>query len=471
LDGWGVAVTRQTEPMKLNAVPTQVVNQPSFQLTSVVDCAKPVSGGPSDLVELNGDSQHCFHKDAAGHWSNVNDKPGAANPTDLKKWLGGVFLPSNMPTSVSKDYLATRKWAFLHDTASNVGGFCAGAAIGGALGVNPIWGGAAMATFNLIRERACQATGFLVSFATPKADKNPRAWMLAGELMEQVGAVADAGAALVPGALLPLALTSGLMRTVANGMKGAAMANIGPRQAVADNLGEVGAKNGNQSFVACFTGAMLGLGLTTALKGSFGGALSPMVVAAGASLVATYAHTRFIKALDYHPINQGVIQDLVESKETKAQLAKPEPDKLWSLLPKILKPETIVLGQSIGPLLSNPQKFETLMDTYKDRGYILDAQAGNPYLVLKQDCTAEDKFAAAWQAAELQRLASSSQYQEVVKTAGQDQGDQWLQQQSFKLSLDKPQQTLEELKSLGWSSDALRFKDLGNRLAKAAACG
>ena len=29
----------------------------------------------------------------------------------------------------------------------------------------------------------------------------------------------------------------------------------------------------------------------------------------------------------------------------------------------------------------------------------------------------------------------------------------------------------EELKSLGWSSDALRFKDLGNRLAKAAACG
>lgn len=452
--------------MKLSATPSNFVPASRPQATPAI----PVQANNlADLVEINGEARHSYHKDATGVWSKEPGKPGAATQADVKKWLGSVFLPSNLPISVSKDYLTTRKWAFLHDTAANVGGFCAGAAIGGALGVNPIWGGAAMATFNLIRERTCQAAGFAISFATPKADKNPRAWMLAGELMEQVGGIADAGAALVPGALLPLALTSGLLRTAANGMKGAAMANIGPRQAVADNLGEVGAKNGNQSFVACFTGAMLGLGLTTALKGAFGGALSPMVVAAGASLVATYAHTKFIKALDYHPINQGVIQDLVSSKEEKGQLAKPEPSKLWSLLPKILNKETIVLGQSIQPLLENPAKLEGLMSRYQDRGYLLDAQNGKPYIVLKEGCSSEERFAAAWQAAELERLAGSPQYQEQLKSGDVAKADQWLQQQSFEKALANPKQTLDELKVLGWSTDALRFQDLGNRLAKPAA--
>ena len=44
-----------------------------------------------------------------------------------------------------------------------------------------------------------------------------------------------------------------------------------------------------------------------------------------------------------------------------------------------------------------------------------------------------------------------------------------IEQQSFEKALVDPKQTLDELKQLGWSTDALRFQDLGNRLAKPAA--
>ena len=60
-------------------------------------------------------------------------------------------------------------------------------------------------------------------------------------------------------------------------------------------------------------------------------------------------------------------------------------------------------------------------------------------------------------------------YQEQLKSGDQAKADQWLQQQSFEKALVNPKQTLDELKQLGWSTDALRFQDLGNRLAKPAA--
>jgi hypothetical protein len=417
----------------------------------------------NQVADIDGDKVTLYEFDSQGKVKNEPGKQGNAVAGGLLTSAKGLFLPSNMPNSVSKDYLPTRRWAFMECLAGSVAGFCAGAAIGGALGIHPVWGGAAMATFNLIRDRASQVTGFLASFLTPKADRNPRVWMVYGQALEHAGTVMDAASAVVPGALLPIAVASGIMRTAAGTMKGAAMANIGPRQAVADNLGEVGAKNGNQGFVASLGGALIGLAATSALTGTLGATGAPVLVAAAGSVLACLSQGMMVKSLDYHPLNELAVERIVENLEKEAgQVVGPE-RRAWTLLPTIGHADKLTLGQPVRPLLDKPERFEELKTLYRDRKHILEVDKGQLYIVLLDKCAPEDRFASVLQATYVTRMIRDPKYQEVQAEKGQEAADRWLVESSLQKTPVDCKPMLEQLKQAGWSSDALRFYDNGIR--------
>ena len=82
--------------MKLSATPITV--GPVFRPQAATSAALQPEANVADLVEINGEARHSYHKDANGGWSKEPGKPGAAAQADVKKWLGSVFLPSNLPT-------------------------------------------------------------------------------------------------------------------------------------------------------------------------------------------------------------------------------------------------------------------------------------------------------------------------------------------------------------------------------------
>lgn len=385
--------------------------------------------------------------------------PNAPRPSSKLGRIKEVFVPSNMPNSVSKDYLATRGWQFARDVFSNAAGSATAAGVLSVFGLNPNWA-LMQAPLNMAKDRFCQVVGFGSSFAAPLADRNPRAWMMAGEALDHLGMVLESSAPL-PGMFLPAFFGGPLVRILSGSMRGAASANIEVRQAVADNLGEVRAKNGNQAFVSSLVGSVSGLAAAQYLSHHIGPVAYPLVTSIGAAL-SVACQAMMVKNLQYQPINEQALRQIIAGTDTTAAVPSPDPS-VWKPVARILEKEKIELGQSIQGLTKDQQRFQELKDLYQGRNYLLEAQQGKPYIVLREGATAEDRFTAAAQAIRLENLAQSQEYQERAQKEGPVAADRWLTETSLKKTPSDPTGLLEQCKKAGWSSDLIRMRDLGNR--------
>lgn len=424
-----------------------VINpRPAARMAHAHPAAAAPAPAPEEVTEFRGDKTRVLR---------LGEQP-PVEQTAAQDWsrrvLTGMqtfFLPANLPHSVSPDYLATRKWWFVRDVLSNAAGFCAGAAMGTALGISPVWGGAAMATFNLIRDRVSQGVGFAASFATPIADKNPRPWIVAGETLEHIGTTLDSTVGLFPQHILPIALTGAVLRTTAGTLKGAAMANIGPRQAIADNLGEVGAKNGNQGFVASLLGTTIGLVAHSVMAATLGPS-APLIIAAIGSAGAVAANSMMVNNLDMFPINEATLRTVVERQGQEI----PSPSSnVWADTPSLWTKNHHQVGRSIEPLVADKPRFEQLRSLYAARKYLLELVDGKPYVVMRKGAEAEDRFLAGLQCVTIDKL------QRENPQADRDT----LISQSLQATPDNPTALLKQLGQAGWSTDMIRVADDGLR--------
>lgn len=129
---------------------------------------------------------------------SVSSKDGSWLKRPLKVFRD-LFVPSNYPHSVSKDYESTRKWQLARDVAGSVSwGYAAGMAVSMATVPGLAAAGLSLFTYGLVKERLSQAVGFVSSSFTPLASRNPRAWMLAGDMLDSAGVAVLSGAALCP---------------------------------------------------------------------------------------------------------------------------------------------------------------------------------------------------------------------------------------------------------------------------------
>jgi len=169
-----------------------------------------------------------------------------------------------------------------------------------------------------------------------------------------------------------------------------------------------------------------------------------------------------VKNLQYQPINEQALRQIIAGTDTTAAVPSPDPS-VWKPVARILEKEKIELGQSIQGLTKDQQRFQELKDLYQGRNYLLEAQQGKPYIVLREGATAEDRFTAAAQAIRLENLAQSQEYQERAQKEGPVAADRWLTETSLKKTPSDPTGLLEQCKKAGWSSDLIRMRDLGNR--------
>ncbi len=459
--------------------------------------------------ESLGDKQITWERDDQGQVTTP-DGQAATGGTFLQKsgrWLTNKLVPENYKVSCSADYPATRGWQLVRDFAGSMAGTAAiGCVMGSVTGATSAlvalgWAGVNFANVNNIKDRIGQVTSFLSTPVAIMAERNPRPWMMAGDIGQQVCTALDASVALVPPILyFPILTASVTLRSILGAAEGAAGANVGPRQAIRGNLGEVSVKNSNQSNAATMAGALTtplivgglstyfgasGAVVTQALTGNAAAlatmghavAMAGMVtvgIGAALALVATYMK---LKHLDYNPVNEPALRKVINHMEAnKGEVVGPETSVLKQLR-TLWGGENLVVGDRIKPILEDPQ-FDQLREIYKDRPYILKFTDARPYIVMKNDKQHPDQTSfvaganlpntddyrnrvaqvqAGMQAIYGERLAATPEYAEQVSKNGQAAADQWLMEESLKKTPKNVEPFLQKMQSAGWSVDLLRL--------------
>lgn len=466
------------------ASPARIGSRPALALVPAANAPGPgpqepvdgatLTGGSStaptspkmreEVADVNGNDVITYGLETDGTVSKTYP-PGKSAPTGATSWsryLRELFVPRNVSSSVSADYLPTRKWMFVHDIAFNLGKFAAGAATAAALGMSPIWGGAAMATFNLIIDRTCQTTGFLSTFATPQADRNPRPWIVAGETLDTAGTIIQSAASMIPGAVLPVGMAAAVISVFGGGMRGAAQANIDPRQAVADNLGELRAKNGNQAFVASLLGSLGGMTAFSLLTPVLGTLAAPALTAAAAT-AAVLSMGAMVRRLDFCPVNEKAVRTVVDELEAGRAVPAPERKNVFRSIATLREQDHVVLGREIGGLIGDRARFDELRAMYHGRRYMLDVRDGAPYIVLRADAELNDRFQAVMQAVLVERLMSSEEHAKRLAQDGPEKTNAWLVSESLRKTPASVDPLVADMKAAGWSVDKMRFVDTGLR--------
>ena len=87
---------------------------------------------------------------------------------------------------------------------------------------------------------------------------------------------------------------------------------------------------------------------------------------------------------------------------------------------------------------------------------MLDMQNGKPYLMMRENCSPEDRCQAIYQAIQLEKLQASPEFAQA--------GEMELVRQSLARTPQDIKPFLAEMKAAGWSTDILKFSDTGRRL-------
>ena len=402
-----------------------------------------------------------------------------------KRKLVESLVPENISQNVSKDYVPTRKWEVVREVCGSVAGTAAGAALISAvaaansaiiaIGI----AGITLANVNWVKDRVAQLTGFATgaSGLAKFAEKNPRPWIMAADTVNAAATVVDSTAAFMPPlSYYPMLATIGVVRSVIGAAAGAAAAGIAPRQAIADNIGEVGAKNANQSTLATLFGSTASLAALGALTAAIGFAPAATAIAVAGSAAGLFCMYKMLQNLDYNPLNETALRKVIASQDSSEELAGPG-NNLFKLLPSIFHRDKLTVGDSVAPLLGDAN-FPALRELYQERPFIVSVQDGKPHIVLKDDLESDkdtpqkatlplpdgEQYArktaevqAAYQAIRLEQVLEGDDYTRRLESEGKDKANLWAAQESYRQTPDDIRPLLLAMKEQGWSVDTVRF--------------
>lgn len=445
---------------------------------------KPALGNRPVLVkEFQGDKLIRFERDKDGLVTSPDQSPDEAGwMARTKSKVLNSLVPENLSQSVSKDYVATRKWQLGRDF---LGAFCGTASLAAVMtAVAPAnmalaalsVAGVTVANVNWFKDRLGQLSSIAATNIARVAEKNPRPWMMASDIIQNVGTVVDASTCILPPLVyFPLLTGMGIVRAVGGAAGGAAGANVGPRQALKGNLGEVSVKNGNQSTLATFAGATAGIATLGAL-GSFMPFGSAVMAVAGIGAVGClFTYYKMLQALDYNPVNEKAMRYVLDTMQENNGEVPPPSRNLMGQVAGLIKRDTLTAGDKIKPLLED-KNFAELRETFKDRPYMMSIREGKPYLVLKHEEGSQDqpqvgakplpdstdfitKMAqtqAMYQGIMAERLLASPDYASK-KTQDESAANRWVVEESLKQTPADIRPFLTKMQEAGWSVDTVRF--------------
>ncbi len=472
------------------------------------------AGAPARTVkvvaeELDGDRPIRWQIDDAGSVTTSDSAGQEKNALRRAgRWFRDSMIPENYKTACSSDYMSTRMWTLLGDYAGSMAGMaavgCVFGSVASATDALAAFGVMAINYANMLnlKDRVGQITGFLATPLAMRAERNPRPWLMAGDTTSQLCSVLDASVAIAPPiAYFPILIATTTMRSLAGAVTGGASANIGPRQAINGNLGEISVKNGNQGKVVGMAGALTTPFMVGGLSSYFGatGEVVTAALAGDPTATATLAHATsmagvttvaigagiaifsmfmFLRKLDLNPVNEHSLRRVLEHADgNNGEIPGPNRN-VMSQFGQIGRGESLTMGDRARPILEDPA-LDELRQLYKDRPYIMQFNQGQPYTIMTNDERYADhkkavdseelphtadflnrmaQTQAAIQALRAEKLVESPEYAARVSSDGQARADRWLLEESLKRTPDDIEPFLVSLKARGWSVDLLKMR-------------
>ncbi len=403
----------------------------------------PVDGKKPDATLTDGDKVTLYEDGQLKQEGDNKIKGGA---------FQRLFLPSGMPESVSTDYVPSRKWAFVRDLTGSVTDYFGTASALNAVGIGsgPLTVGMAW----MLRD-AIDGVGKVAATTLAKeADRDPKAWTLRGEYAQTAGVLLESTMAIVPGAFLPLACSSQVIKAFGSTAKGAAQKPIDVHQAKGNNHGEVGSKNSAQNMVAGAIGGGLGFGLEALGKATIGSASVP-IMAAGFGAVRLFAMHKYVQSLDMDQITEKAVGRVVREWIETGELAHPQGVKIIERKDKDLK--KLVMGADLQPFTKDQARFDELRSLYAGRDYLLEVDDKNVCVLLREGSDRKDQFCAVLQAVILQHLRRGDAYEQMLTKEGPEAANRWAVETSLRATPEDPKPLLEQLEHAGWEAKEINF--------------
>jgi hypothetical protein len=444
----------------------------------------PDNKPPAVVVEQPKDDKYVTYElEKDGTVTSADETPeksGWVKRTRQKVW--NSLVPENLSQSVSKDYIPVRKWQLTRDFLGSFAGTASLAAVMTAVGpANAALAalsvaGISVANVHWLKDRIGQVSSIAATNIARVAEKNPKPWMMVGDIVNNVSTVVDAATVIMPPVTyFPVLTGLAVIRSVAGAAAGAAGAEVAPRQALKGNLGEVSVKNGNQGTLATFAGATVGIAALGALQNWMDFGSAAMIVASVGAVGGMFANYAMLQALDYTPLNEKAMRRIVDNLEQNpGQVVGPDP-ALLKQVAGLASQDSIVAGDSVVPLLED-KTFPELRETYKSRPYIMSIRDGAPYIVRKRDWKADDRpeagqkplredsdycdkmaqVQAVYQALQAEKLLASEEY--ASRRAQDEAGaNRWVIEESLKKTPEDIRPFLVQCHAAGWSVDTVRF--------------
>ncbi|MCE7869936.1 hypothetical protein DYH09_06110 [bacterium CPR1] len=413
-----------------------------------------VADGTALASEVNGE-QVTVYQPTGDHVVLSDGKTGVPRQSFFKR----VMLPENFPTSVHEDYAPHRKWQFIRDVSAGMTSFYATSALVGAMGFGEIGPLSAGMTW-MIRDAVDGVGKMGASLIAHKADKDPRAWFVKGEVFAGVGSLAETTLLLAPQTFPITAPLANICKALGTGTKNAASAAIEKHQALGNNLGDLRSKNGNQSMLASALGA--GLAIAGQLVGErFLGPAAVPLLAVGTTALALFAQKKSVDVLQIYDITESGLRSAVRDWVKEGQLPGPGPSGgffTWFPTPGgMFSNETDVkLGCSLEEITRDKAHFDELRSWYRDRRYMLDFDGkDNVQIALHPEAQPRDLVAAMVQAELLTAARTSQTFKELSKNQSREAARDWAIKTSLRAAPTDSQGFLEKLERLGWSTERI----------------
>ena len=436
------------------------------------------------VVEYVGDKQVTYQKNSDGEVTSPDQDKldvGWVKNAQQKAW--NLLVPDNLATSVSKDYVPVRKWWVARDFFGSFAGTAAVAAVTTAVApanmalatLGIAW--VTAANVNWIKDRIGQISGIAATSIARVGEKNPRPWMMANDIVQNVGTVVDAASVVLPPLVYyPLLTGMGVVRAVAGAAGGAAGANVGPRQAIKGNLGEVSVKNANQSNLATFAGATAGIAALTAVSTVTGFGSAIMAVAGVGALASLFTNYKMLQNLDYNPINERGLRQVVQHMEANGGEVPGPASNLMGQVARLFTRDRLIAGDAVKPLLEDP-KFDQLRSEFAELPFMMTLKDDKPYLVMKREQNGTDaaepsqhplpegpdyqpkmaQVQGMFCAMQAERLLGSPDYATKKASEGEDAAALWVIREAIKKTPSDIRPLLLEMQEKGWSVDTVRF--------------
>ena len=140
---------------------------------------------------------------------------------------------------------------------------------------------------------------------------------------------------------------------------------------------------------------------------------------------------------------------------------------MWKQLGSLLETDSIVLGQEPTRLKqAGTRRYQQLLETYKNKKYLLESFKGQPYIVMKEGAEKSDSVAAVVQAVHLEKFRGGHDYQEILQAQGSDAADYWLVEKSLAKADGQVPGLVDRLHEKGWATDLIHFVDTDKRYSE-----